>query len=124
MTVVVKQVGNEPIILCTIYEPVDMSVDPQKNRDLSNTIARKFTVPVYRIIDFTNFELTFEQLVAGLSEDIRFSESNIVMLIVGRDELVKFQTDVMAQQQYGGREAHYFTSVDDALAFARKRIQG
>ncbi len=122
MTVVVKQVGDEPIILCTIYEPVDMSVDPQKNRDLSNAIARKFTSPVYRIIDFTHFELTFEQLVAGLSEDTRFSESNVVMLVVGKDELVQFQVDAMAQEQYGGREAHYFTSVDDALAFARQHI--
>ncbi len=122
MTVVVKQVGNEPIIISTIYEPIDMSVDPQKNRDLSNAIARKFTCPVYRIMDFTHFELTFDQLVAGLSEDVRFSEANIVILVVGNDELVEFQANAMKQAQYGGREAHYFTSVESALAFAREKI--
>lgn len=124
MTVVVKQVGDQPIVVATIYEPVDMAVDPQKNRDECNAIARKFKSKVYRIIDFTHFELTFDQLTIGLAEDIRLSEPNIVLLIVGKGDLIELQRDATKQAQYGGREAYVFNSVDEAIAFANQQIQG
>lgn len=124
MTVEIHQVGNEPIIIATIFEPVDMSVDPIRNRDESNAIARKFTGKVYRITDFTHFELTFAQLVAGLAEDIKHSEPNIVHILVGSGHLVELQRDALKQKQYGGREAHIFASQEEALTFARNQIKG
>ncbi len=124
MTIVVEQLDNDPIIVATIFEPVDMAVDPQKNRELCNEIARKYEGKVYRIIDFTHFELTFSQMVMGLAEDIRLSERNIVPLIVGNTNLVRLQAEAMKQEQYGGFEAKVFTSVDAAIAYAREQLAG
>lgn len=124
MTIVVEQLDNEPIIVATIFEPVDMAVDPQKNRDLCNEIARKYKGKVYRIIDFTHFELTFSQMVMGLAEDIRLSERNIVPLVVGNTNLVRLQAEAMKQEQYGGFEAKVFTHVDAAIAYAREQLAG
>lgn len=123
MTVTVKQLDNEPIVIATIYDPVDMLVDPFVNRDESNHIARRFTGKVYRITDFSRFHLTFSQLVQGLAEDIRLSAPNLVHLFVGSSELVNFAGDVIKQKQYGEREARVFANVDEAVAYARAELK-
>ncbi len=124
MTVEISQLPNEPIVVATIYEPIDMSVDPQTNRDRCNTIAQQTDGPLYRITDFSNFSLTFSQLVVGLVEDIKFSEANIVHLIVGSGEMMQMQLDAIRQEQYGAHDVQLFASVDDAIAYARDQIAG
>lgn len=123
MTVECKQLGDEPIVIATIFEPVNMAVDPQANRDFSNEVARQFDGPVYRITDFTNFEVTFSQLVLGLAEDIKSSEPNIKHVFVGSGEMVELQTRAGSQEQYGAHEIQLFESVDEAIAFAREQLE-
>jgi hypothetical protein len=122
MTVEVKQLGDEPIVIATIYDPVNMETDPVENREKSNAVARKFDGPVYRITDFSNFELTFSQLVGGLAEDIKNSEDNIRHLFVGSGDLVAMQVEAAKQDQYGGQDVKLFTSVNAAIAYARDHL--
>lgn len=124
MTVEIKQLPGEPIVIASIYEPIDMSVDPKTNRDECNAIARQTDGPLYRITDFSNFTLTFAQMVGGLAEDIKFSEANIVHLMVGSTDMVKMQADAVKQEQYGARDVQLFASVDEAIAYAREQIGG
>ncbi|MFN8528953.1 MAG: hypothetical protein U0670_10105 [Anaerolineae bacterium] len=120
----VKQLGNEPIIIVTIIPPVNMQLEPTQRREAANAIARDIDGPVYRITDVTRFEPTFDMIVGGMALDIRHSERNIRHIFVGKGEMVELVANAIKQPQYGAQEGSMVGSMDEALALARKQLNG
>lgn len=120
----VKQIGDEPIIIVTIIPPVNMEVEPTQRREAANVIARRLDGPVYRITDVSRFEPTFDMIVGGMALDIRLSERNIRHIFVGKGEMVELVAAAIKQPQYGAQEGHMVGSMEEALALARKQLNG
>ncbi len=120
----VKQVGNEPIIVATIIPPIDTVTEPQLTGQAANEIARRFKGTVYRITDLSLVNLSYEEMVMGMADDIKHSEPNMEHVFVGPGELVELATESMKLPQYGAKGAQLVKSLEEAIAYARKQLNG
>lgn len=120
----VKQVGDEPIIVATIIPPIDTVTEPRLTGQAANAIARRFQSTVYRITDLSRLDLSYEELVMGMADDIKNSEPNMEHIFVGTGDMVELATQSMKLPQYGAKGAHMIKSVEEAVAFARKQLNG
>lgn len=120
----VKQLGDEPIIIATIIPPVEVETEPKQTLEAANAIARRIPGSVYRITDISRLEITFEMIVGAMAADIRHSEPNIHHVFVGKGEMVEIITEAIKQPHYGAQQGHMVGSMEEAIAFARKQLNG
>ncbi|MFN8528952.1 MAG: hypothetical protein U0670_10100 [Anaerolineae bacterium] len=120
----VVQLGDEPIIIATIIPPVAVETEPKQTLEAVNAIARHLPGQVYRITDVSRLEITFEMVVGAMAADIRHSASNIHHIFVGKGDMVEMVTEAIKQPHYGAQQAHMVGSIDEAIAFARKQLNG
>jgi hypothetical protein len=82
---------------------------------------------VYRVLDFSKTQLTFDIMVSAMAEERNqpggVGDPDVTTVFVGTAELVAFGVKAMKEQkQYGQAKVELFTSVDEAVAFARSKI--
>jgi hypothetical protein len=123
----VSRLGKEPIIIATLIDPIDWA------RDIKNTTAQVAALAAeiegrgFRITDLTRTNVSFSELMMGLAAVLRseggwLSTPQIQPLVVTTQELGReFQTFVAEQEQYGKLNIEVFSTLAEAIAFAREQ---
>jgi len=80
---------------------------------------------LYRIFDFHEIEMTFNDLVEGLATKTRqrpgsLRDARVYNVLVGTHELIKMKADSLGQRQYGELDVPLFETLDAAIAHCKK----
>lgn len=121
-----RRFPGEPIIYFAILPPLEME-DNEKILAETNAFKKEAGGHVYRIVDVTGAQMTFDQMINAMSaERNREGGPNdplVTLIFVGSGELAEFGVKAMReQQQYGKVSVQMFSSLDAALAEARAMI--
>jgi hypothetical protein len=125
MPVDVTQIAQQPIIVATVIEPFaplkEMPDAEQQFQELAATIQGI----IYRIIDVTQWRITFSDLMLVLDIDTRGGsgvDPRVRTVIVGSGEMVTLGIEAMKQQQYGAVNIPGFATMAEALAFVEAQL--
>ncbi|HEX3051402.1 MAG TPA: hypothetical protein VHP83_12155 [Aggregatilineaceae bacterium] len=129
MTVKVEEMTKERIIYISIIAPLSFPVDVET--PLSSTVAFKQAagVPVCCIMDFTQSNLGFSDMIMGLAlsqgKPGGFWDPDVYSIIVGTLDWVKFGIKAMQEQeQYKGARAEAIVgSREEALELAHSLLK-
>jgi hypothetical protein len=123
-----EQISNLPIVVCHMLPPLTMPQDAENIIVDTIALMEKIKRPIYRVMDFTTTNLQFSDMVVGMSYDKGKKggtyDPDITTIFVGSDELVKFGTEAMMNQDHfkGAHVAGLATSVDEAIEMARSLL--
>jgi hypothetical protein len=123
----VSRLGHEPIIIATLSDPIDWAQDIKNTTAQVAALAAEIEGQGFRITDLTQANLTFSELMMGLATVLRseggwLSTPRIKPLVVTTQELGReFQTFVANQEQYGKLHVEVFSTLDEAVAYAREQ---
>ncbi len=129
MTVEIKELTGEPIIVCAIRLPHTPQDDVRMSQEAVSAFKKKMDGHVYRIIDLSQFNLSFSDAVMGMAadrnEDGGVNDPTISSIYVGSSEMVKFGAKAFQEQdQYGKTNVvHVCSTVDEGIAYARAELQ-
>ncbi len=114
-----ERVPNQPIVVITIGPTVDGASDPVESHAATHQLLADETGTVYRILDFSQVNVSFGDVVMGMNSDPGFRDPRMKTIMVGTHDLVQLAAQSAAQDQYGGRDIKLFTSAADAIAAAQ-----
>jgi hypothetical protein len=129
MTVEVKEVPNEPIILFSVVLPHTPEDDVRAATQGTTEFKKKWGGHVYRVVDLSHFELNFSQAMMGMAAERGLeggvNDLEISTIYIGSGEWVTFGVKAFQEQaQYGQTNViHICSTVDEGLAFARAHIE-
>jgi hypothetical protein len=124
MSFEVQQLKDKPIVVITCHNPFDFTEDiAAANRQVAALLENRETIT--RIIDFTEIEMTFADLVESLATKTRavpgsLRDTRVQTVFVGTHELVVMKAQSLRQEQYGGLNVPLFESLDEAIAHCRQ----
>jgi len=124
MSFEIQQLKDEPIVVITCHNPFDFTGDiAAANRQVAALLENGETIT--RIIDFTEIEMTFANLVESLATKTReepgsLRDPRVRTVLVGTHELVVMKAQSLRQEQYGGLDVPLFESLDEAIAHCRQ----
>jgi hypothetical protein len=123
MAVEYRRLEQEPIVIFTMIEPLQIPADPIVASEEFARLTADVQGKRVRILDFTAVDVNFGDLVLGLQSDTGARLPNTATYFVGTDELVKLAAEAFASEQYGKLNARAFGSVDEAIAAARAEVK-
>ena len=117
MTVQFERIYSEyAIMVATFLPPVDPVNDAYLFEQPFNELLESEDGTIYRIIDFTQTNLKFSDVVLGMGTDLYMRNPRVVTFVVGNDEMLRMGAEAASQDQYGGRAVRVFLSVEEAVA--------
>ncbi len=127
MEATVTHLPGEPILIVTVAE-----CDGGGASRLHGRIAeamKQIDGPVYRIMDFSAADVTFNTMMAALREETRgrpgsASDPRIRDVFVGGSEILTLAARSLGHPQYLGREIPILPTLVDALNFVRSQMAG
>jgi hypothetical protein len=122
MPLTIEQLPDEPIVIITLYDPIRPRLTPEEAEQFS-TVLQQVGKKYCRITDFSHVNLSFSDMVLGLSADQSFTDPNVLNLAVGTQAIVKLAAESAGQTQYGGHPVEIYASLDEAVAVARQRMK-
>jgi hypothetical protein len=128
MPVTVEKLPDEPIIVCTFYEPASSADYPVLWEKLSQAVEG-VDGPIYRITDLSPIKITFGNMVVAIAEEAKSkmpgsaADPRIRSVLIATGTLIEFAAKSITQEQYGaiGVPA-LFTTLDEALSYCRSQI--
>jgi hypothetical protein len=129
MTIIIKELENEPIIIIDLKLPHEPEVDVKASQEAATAFKKKRNQHIYRIIDMSFFNLSFTEAMMGMAADMNaeggVNDKDISTIYVGSSDMVKMgATAVQQQSQYGATNVVCICStVDEGIAFARADLQ-
>lgn len=129
MSFSVERVQDEAIIILNLKSGYNFEQDtPRAHQQVADIIAQIETTPVYRITDFSTIDMSFGDLVTALAaatqaEPGSMTDPHIKNVFVGNSEMVDLAADSLIQTQYGKIPTLVFSSLDDALTYARAMLR-
>ncbi len=126
MTVTIKQVPAENIIIVEYQAPFEPRVDIRQAQAEIARIIEANDQMLVRIDDLTRSGMTWSQFIEGIDEATQgvpgsMTDPRISGVLVGDGELLSMASESMKQEQYGSTETPTFSNLDEALAYARTR---
>lgn len=126
MPIRVEIMPDEPIVMY-IYEGQITSDDVLNARRQVMDAINAASGLVVRINDTRRAALSFSDglnVLATMTRDVPGSarDGRVVDVAVAGDQLVNFLTESLSQEQYGAINVPIFGTLDEALTFARERI--
>jgi hypothetical protein len=124
----VRRLGEEPIIVTTLTDPIDWARDIKQTTAQVAALVAEIDGEGFRITDLTRTNVTFSELMMGLAAVLRseggwLSTPRIQPLVVTTQELGReFQTFAAEQEQYGRLHIELFPTLDEAIAYAREQL--
>ena len=116
MAVDINILPDEPVIVFTIQAPVDGEKDARTTSEKAIEFAHELGQPVYRIVDFSQVNVTFTDILMGISAGTGVPDDLVHTYMVGSHELVRLAAESSAQEQYGGGiQVQLYASIDEAL---------
>lgn len=119
MAVEFRRLNQEPIVIFTMVSPLQIPEDPMTATKEFERLTAGVKGKRVRILDFTNVDVNFGDVVMGLQADSGSKLPNTTTIFVGTDELVALAAQAAASPQYGSLDAKLFASLDEAIAAAR-----
>ncbi|HML23407.1 MAG TPA: hypothetical protein PKD09_17255 [Aggregatilinea sp.] len=124
MAMQIEQVPGEPIIIVHFtgwVEPLEV-VDPMLEKVVA--FKRETQQHVYRILDFSQAQLDFGEMVQGMGSEVNreggSNDPDVTTMFVVSDDLHKLGVQSIQQQdQYGKAPVSFFMSCDEAVAYAK-----
>ena len=127
MPFTVERVGNEPILLLALKEPLNLQ---EEIGGIFRTIDKHLSnmpTPAVVIHDFSEFHISFGDLVMGLQAQTKtpnapgtLTDERSHTCIIGNDDIIRIASDSLKQDQYGGLDVPIYESYDEAIQYARQ----
>jgi hypothetical protein len=124
----ISRLGQEPIIVTTLTDPIDWARDIKQTTAQVAALAAEIDGEGFRITDLTKTDVTFSEMMMGLSAVLRseggwLSTPDMRPIVVTRQELGReFQAFAAEQKQYGKLHIELFSTLDEAIAYAREQL--
>src|SRR5512140_3442202 len=118
----IQRLAGQPIIVTTVTDPFDvykeLPLAEKRFREMADTIEGT----VYRVIDISQWNIKFTDLVQGLAFDTREDgglsrNARVHTVIVGSSLMARIGAEAAKQRQYGEVDQPIFGSMDEALAY-------
>jgi hypothetical protein len=132
MSVTTEKLAGESIVILTLIgedvQKIMQQFGPKALHDVQQLMS-EIEGPIYYINDFSQFGISFSNLVLALDDITRGQASTLFgpqvhMILVGTSEMVKLWGEAAKQKQYGERKIPVFSSRDEAIAYARQQLGG
>jgi hypothetical protein len=128
MPVSVEKFNDEPILIVTMANPIDIKADiPRMAKDIQQVLDAQ-TEPVWYIGHVHDLSLSFGDFVQALSLSTRgemaFMRHPMIreFLVIAEGALVQMAAKALSQGQYGGLTVKMCTDREDAISMARAEI--
>lgn len=131
MSIEIKQLPNEPIIVLKVVPPPVVPDDTITVTKEAASFKKKVGGHIYRIVDFSAFSknFSFADLIHGMAAELKveggINDMDVSSIFVGSDEWVVFGAKAFQEQdQYGPTNVkHICTTVEEAVEFARNDMK-
>ncbi|MEO1254918.1 MAG: hypothetical protein AAFY41_08540 [Bacteroidota bacterium] len=127
MSVEVKKLSNEPIIIFNFIEPLDVLADITEANTQTAKYLHKTDETLYRIDNLLGVTIDFGKLVEGMARATRAKDEGSLrndrvktILVTHQKDFGDIMQNGFQQDQYGSLDIKAFSTLDDALNFARK----
>lgn len=128
MSYTVERINEQPIILIRMLAPLNPYEDLSNLYRDSDALTADIAGKIYRVVDWTAAQLTFELVTDLLDTQRRMTaqtsprSSRVMNHYVVSDHWGRFMIDAIRQSQYGGVQAPMFPNVEEALQHVRQAI--
>ncbi len=129
MSVKVEEMHQERILILSVIAPLEFPADVETPLTASVAFKSKVGAPICRIMDFTQSNLGFSDMIMGLALEQGkpggFWDTDVHHIIIGTLDWVKFGIKAMQEQeQYKGARAEAIVgSREEALALAHSLLK-
>jgi hypothetical protein len=118
---------NEAIVLVKYTEPFKPEVDVAAVNKQVAKLVQEIPGEIYRIADVSAVQFEFSDIVMALNEATRrengsLRDNRLHSIFVGTGSMVELAVNSLSQAQYGSIKSLLFTSVDDAICYARSQL--
>ena len=125
MLVDVAKIENENIFVVRYAAPFNPNEDIVAAQEQIAALLSSLDGTVYRIDDLSNAKMKWNQFVEGIfvaTRDVPGSmvDPRIHGILVGEDDMVQMASESMKQDQYGATNTPMFTTLDEAITYARE----
>ncbi|MBN1200402.1 MAG: hypothetical protein JXJ20_00975 [Anaerolineae bacterium] len=126
MAFVIRKLPDEPIIIVTIDLPIERYMQNVRSLNAQvDHLASTLTPPIYRILDAHAIEPTISDILLWIAEQDRgrpgsLTDPRVRPIAVGISPIA--EVAVRKVRQLVGIEVPWFTTLEEALAFARAEI--
>lgn len=128
MSVELKELPNEPILVVLTHPPLRIEDGPIASQAVV-VFKKKLGGHVWRVIDFSELDMTFSDAMLGMATEQGveggINDMDVSTIYIGSSEIVKFGVKAFQEQeQYGKTNViGLFETVDEGIAFARADIK-
>jgi hypothetical protein len=130
MPIIVNRLPGESIIVNT-YSGKVTAKDMETVIPEFSALADGLKPPIFRISDGSQSQISFSDLVMMLpkvtleNNPLSMRDKRFIDLVVAPEKgLVRMGVDSLKQRQYGGMAVHIFGTLEEAIAYAREKLQG
>jgi hypothetical protein len=121
----IRWLPGEQIIVEVIHDDFNIHDDTVPGNLATIAILDTATCAVPYILDLTELRITFADMVSVLVEITRGASSPaghpylMELIMVTQNGIIRVAASAMAQSQYGRVKTRVFTTMDEALSYAR-----
>lgn len=120
----IEQIPGHPIVVVHFTGWIDPIAEVAPMLEKVVGFKRQVKGHVYRILDFSQAELDFGEMVQGMGSEINreggSNDPDVTTLFVVSDEIHKLGVQsIKEQDQYGKAPVQFFTSCDEAIEHAK-----
>jgi hypothetical protein len=124
-----ERLPDEPIVVLTLLPDFSMRQDIRASSEEAALLIEQVAGDrIYFIYDLRDLRLNFSDVVTGLGQAAKATDMlknpRIRTIIVGSGALVEMGVKALSQEQYGGRPAPLFETVEEAIDYARQQTGG
>jgi hypothetical protein len=128
MPYTVQRLPSEPIIVVSWSNPTDSAKDSLKMSAEVDALIAPDENHIYCVQDFRNLKVDFSSMVTGMATQREkrpgaAGDPRLRTIMVGSGLLWELASKGAKQLQYGGLDIPLFSSVDDAVAYARTKVK-
>jgi hypothetical protein len=124
-----EQLPDEPIIVLSLLSDSSLREQISDSAEEATLLIEEAAEEwVYLIYDVRNLRPNFSDLVGALGQATKatnlFKNPRLRTVVVGSGPLVEMGVKALSQEQYGGRPAPLFETVEEAIDYARQQVTG
>ena len=121
MSVIVKKLPNEPILIVTVEGQLDAGMVRDLYQEIG-LLTKDMQPPIYRITDVRNMTITFMDLMGVIQEGTKdmpgtTADTRISHMFVGKDKFAKIARDVL--QRINPDNHPMLDTMEEALDYIR-----
>ncbi|MGF1504253.1 MAG: hypothetical protein ACFB51_03820 [Anaerolineae bacterium] len=121
MAISMKPMEDEPIAVLTLSSPFNAKRDAFEGTVQTDSFRRRHDCPIFAIWDFSEADIDYEALVAGILEPQNVGEAyleNVRHIFVGTAPMLRVMVGT-GPLSTGGLRPKIFSTLEEALAMAR-----